>query len=146
MSVRRSLSRRRPVVLSMARVSQQLLAETVGTTRSRVNLFMNKFRSSGSSTKAIDFARSGRGGAFFMFQSRLISGGPFVYLWTAAREPFPVRYAMRQLIRTTRDRAVVLPVQPCDDGLHMYGAFLSYHGLAVMAVSAAWDALTAAPG
>jgi CRP-like cAMP-binding protein len=32
---------------ALPRVSQQVLAETVGTTRSRVNFFMNKFRKLG---------------------------------------------------------------------------------------------------
>lgn len=52
---------------------------------------------------------------------------------------------MRQLRPTTRDSAVVLLVQPRDDGLHMYAEFLCCHGLAVIAVSDAWDALIAAP-
>ncbi|MEP7307476.1 MAG: hypothetical protein ABJA98_18370 [Acidobacteriota bacterium] len=52
---------------------------------------------------------------------------------------------MRQLTRTTRDSAVFLLVQPSDDRLHMYRAFSSCHGLAVIAVSNAWDARSAAP-
>ena len=52
---------------------------------------------------------------------------------------------MGQLMPTTRDSAVVLLVQPCDDGLRMYAEFLSCHGLAVIAVSDVWDALIAAP-
>jgi DNA-binding response OmpR family regulator len=52
---------------------------------------------------------------------------------------------MRQPMPTIRESAVVLLVQPCDDGLHMYAEFLSDHGLAVVAVSDAWDALIAAP-
>lgn len=46
---------------------------------------------------------------------------------------------------TTRESAVLLLVQPIDDGLCMYAKCLSDHGLAVMAVSDAWDALIAAP-
>jgi len=46
---------------------------------------------------------------------------------------------------TTTNSAVVLLAQPCDDGLQMQAEFLRYHGLAVIGVSDAWDALTAAP-
>ena len=42
-------------------------------------------------------------------------------------------------------RAVVLLVQPCDDGMDMYSEFLRDHGFAVIGVSDAWDALTVAP-
>ena len=42
---------------------------------------------------------------------------------------------MSQLRPTTRDSAVVLLVQPRDDGLHMYAEFLCCHGLSVIAVS-----------
>ena len=51
---------------------------------------------------------------------------------------------MRQPMPTTRDGAVVLLVQPRDDGLHMYAEYLCEYGLAVIAVSEAWDALIAA--
>ena len=66
-------------------------------------------------------------------------------LWTSVRQRRQARYATRQHLRTPRDSAVVLLVQPCDDGLRMYAEFLSCHGFAVIAVSDAWDALTAAP-
>jgi len=66
-------------------------------------------------------------------------------LWTAAREPSPARCAMGQCLPRTRESGVLLLVQPCDDGLHMYAEFLSYQGLAVIAVSDPWDALIAAP-
>ena len=46
---------------------------------------------------------------------------------------------------TIHESAVVLLVQPGDDGLHMYAEFLSDAGLAVIAVSDAWDGLIAAP-
>ncbi len=36
----------------LPRVSQETLAEMIGTTRSRVNFFMNRFKSSGSSSTA----------------------------------------------------------------------------------------------
>ncbi len=52
---------------------------------------------------------------------------------------------MRQLMPTTRDSALVLLVQPRDDGLQMYAEFLCRHGLAVIAVTDACDALAAAP-
>jgi CheY-like chemotaxis protein len=52
---------------------------------------------------------------------------------------------MRHLVPITSDSAVVLLVQPYDDGLKMYVEFLRYHGLAVIGVSDPWDALTAAP-
>src|SRR5271170_1993547 len=42
-------------------------------------------------------------------------------------------------------RPIVLLVQPRDDGLEMYAEFLRYHGLDVVGVSDAWDALNAAP-
>ena len=51
---------------------------------------------------------------------------------------------MRQPTPTTRESAVVLLVQHCDDGLHMYAEFLCYHGLAVIAISDPCDALIAA--
>lgn len=71
--------------------------------------------------------------------------GAVVQLWTAAREPSQARYAMRQPMPTTRDGAVVLLAQPRDDGLQIYAECLRKHGLAVIAVSEAWDALIAAP-
>jgi CheY-like chemotaxis protein len=52
---------------------------------------------------------------------------------------------MRQPLPTVRDSEVVVLVQPRDDGLDMYVEFLSYHRLAVIGVSDAWDALIAAP-
>lgn len=52
---------------------------------------------------------------------------------------------MGQLLSRTRDGAVVLLVQPCDDGLQMYAEYLCEHGLAVIAVSEARQALVAAP-
>lgn len=52
---------------------------------------------------------------------------------------------MRTPMPTTRDGAEVLLVQPRNDGLHMYAEYLSEHGLAVIALSDAWDALIAAP-
>ncbi|MDP2320653.1 MAG: response regulator [Acidobacteriota bacterium] len=52
---------------------------------------------------------------------------------------------MRQLMPTTHDGAVVLLAQPRDEGLHAYAECLREHGLAVIAVSEAWDALVAAP-
>jgi two-component system cell cycle response regulator DivK len=53
---------------------------------------------------------------------------------------------MLQAAPTRSDRAGVLLVQPRDDGLKIYEACLRDHGLAVIGVSDAWDALTAAPG
>ena len=41
--------------------------------------------------------------------------------------------------------AVILLVQPCDDGRDMYVEFLRHHGFAVIGVSDAWDALIVAP-
>ena len=58
-----------------------------------------------------------------------------VQLWIADRERLPARCAMRQLMPTTRDSALVLLVQPRDDGLQMYAEFLCHHGLAVIAVT-----------
>lgn len=52
---------------------------------------------------------------------------------------------MCQSMPATRDGAVVLLAQPRDDGLHIYAECLCKHGLAVIAVSEAWDALIAAP-
>ncbi len=52
---------------------------------------------------------------------------------------------MRQPMPTTRESAVLLLVQPIDDGLCMCAKCLSDHGFAVMAVSDARDALIAAP-
>lgn len=52
---------------------------------------------------------------------------------------------MREPMPTTRGRAVVLLAQPRDDGLRMYAECLCNHGLEVIAVSEAWDALIAAP-
>jgi CheY-like chemotaxis protein len=43
-----------------------------------------------------------------------------------------------------RESAVVLLVQPGDDGVHMYAEFLSDHGLAVTTASDARDALIVA--
>jgi len=68
-----------------------------------------------------------------------------VQLWTAIRDRLHTRYAMRQPMPTTRDGAVVLLAQPLDAGLHIYADCLCKHGLAVIAVSEAWDALIAAP-
>jgi len=68
-----------------------------------------------------------------------------VQLWTAVHGRLLTRYAMRQPMPTTRDGAVVLLVQPRDDGLHMYAEYLCEYGLAVIAVSEAWNALIAAP-
>lgn len=66
-------------------------------------------------------------------------------LWTATRDRVRTRYTMRQLMPTTHDGAVVLLAQPRDEGLHAYAECLREHGLAVIAVSEAWDALVAAP-
>jgi two-component system, OmpR family, response regulator RpaA len=52
---------------------------------------------------------------------------------------------MRQLMPTPASSELVLLVQPREDGLDGYLEFLCYHGLAVIAVSDAWDALAAAP-
>jgi len=52
---------------------------------------------------------------------------------------------MRQPMPTTSSSAVVLLVQPRDDGLYMYLEFLRYSGLTAIGVSDAWDALAAAP-
>lgn len=51
---------------------------------------------------------------------------------------------MGQPMPTTRAGAVVLLAQPRDDGLRMYAECLCKHGLKVIAVSDAWDALIAA--
>ena len=40
------------------RISQETLAEMIGTTRSRVNFFMNKFKKSGSSNTTAAVSRS----------------------------------------------------------------------------------------
>jgi hypothetical protein len=50
---------------------------------------------------------------------------------------------MGQFLPRTGESAVLLLVQPCDDGLHMYAESVSYHGLAMIAVSDAWDVLIA---
>lgn len=71
--------------------------------------------------------------------------GAAVQLWTAVLDRSHTRYAMRQPMPATRDAAVVLLVQPRDDGLHMYAEYLCEYGLSVIAVSEAWDALIAAP-
>jgi CheY-like chemotaxis protein len=52
---------------------------------------------------------------------------------------------MRQLMPTAPSSEIVLLVQPREDGLDLYLEFLCYHGLAVIPVSDAWDALIAAP-
>ena len=41
------LDKRRPAIAEIPMLSHQVLAEMVGTTRSRVNLFMNRFRKKG---------------------------------------------------------------------------------------------------
>lgn len=46
---------------------------------------------------------------------------------------------------TTRRPVVLLVQSSCDDGLEMYTVFLRYHGLAVIPVSDARDALMLAP-
>ena len=81
----------------------------------------------------------------FMFQSRLMSEAP---LCNCGQPPASLpRHDTRwaNCCRGPAKRAVLLLVQPGDDGLHMYAEFLSSHGLAVIAVSDAWDALIAAP-
>src|SRR5471032_1412527 len=62
----------------------------------------------------------------------------------SGRRCLSARCAMHQRMPATPDAALVLLVQPRGDGLEMYGEFLRYHGLAVIGVSNAWDALTAA--
>ena len=71
---------------------------------------------------AIDVERSGRDSVFVLPVSADVRGA-VVQLWTAAREPSPARSAMGQFLPRTRDSAVLLLVQPCDDGLHMYAEF-----------------------
>ena len=66
-------------------------------------------------------------------------------LWTAVHDRLNTRCAVRQPMPSTRNEAVVLLVQPCDDGLLMYAEHLCEYGLAVIAVSEPWDALIAAP-
>ena len=51
----------------------------------------------------------------------------------------------RQSMSTTRRPVVLLVQQSHDDGLEMYTEFLRYHGLALMTVSNARDALVLAP-
>lgn len=51
---------------------------------------------------------------------------------------------MRKLT-SSNSAAVILLVQPCDDGRDMYVEFLRHHGFAVMGIPDAWDALTVAP-
>jgi len=41
------LGRRGPAVVGLSKLSDQVLAEMVGTTRSRINAFMNRFRKRG---------------------------------------------------------------------------------------------------
>ena len=52
---------------------------------------------------------------------------------------------MRQPLPTPPSGAVILLLQPRDDGLEMYTELLRYHGLAVIAVSDPRTALMAAP-
>src|SRR4029079_4887377 len=63
---------------------------------------------------------------------------------TASRKRFSTRNGVQKPMSPTPS-AVVLLVQPCDDGMDMYVEFLRDHGLAVIGVSEAWDALTTAP-